>query len=128
MASRITLRSWLATVVVVAGVGLAGGLVAPSLGRDARTDVRPSTAVSLAPTAPDAAVVPARTEAGPTSATARHGPGRWLAPVLVALLGAAGLSAVGRGRPTPPAAIGARAVRARRCTIALRAPPLRPLV
>ena len=130
MARRGSHRLWLAVVVVVAaGIGLAGGFGGPldpnpgAAGRASATG-----GLLVAATTVDLAVVPVKTEAGAGVRSAadptRHGPARWLLPLLAILGGVGGLVGSGAGlvRPAPPVA-GRPPLRARRHAIALRAPP-----
>jgi hypothetical protein len=123
--------SWLAVLAVVAGIvlatvgaGLAGG-VDDSSGNGGPV-TRPAAAVTLASTAVEAAVVPARSEAGARSGV-HQSPGRSLLPLVAALVAIVGLLGA-TGRRTDPPLAGGQPLRARRHAIALRAPPPPQLV
>ena len=129
MARRGPQRLWLAMVVVAAAIGLAGG-VGGALDTGSRHAGHQSATGGLvaAATGVDVAVVPARTEAGTAGVVrsaadpSRHGPARWLLPLLAVLIGLAGLLGARSGVVRPPVA-GRLPLRARRHAIALRAPP-----
>lgn len=129
MARRSVHRLWLAMVVVAAGIGVAGGLLAGAGAhadgsRDARSSGPRPGVVSIAPTAVDAAVVPGRTVAGSAADVARQIPGRVLLPLVAALVGLAGIAGLAAGGRSRPPAVGRRPLLARRYAIALRAPPV----
>jgi hypothetical protein len=109
---------WLAVLLVMAGVGLAGGTAARPT--DEGGAAHGPSPVTLIPIAVDVAVVPARTEAGARSV--HQSPGRSPVPLVAALVAVVGLLGVADRRSDPPPA-GRPPVRARRHTIALRAPP-----
>jgi hypothetical protein len=118
-------------VVAAAGIALAVGFGGP-LDPDPVGAGRTSAAggPAMASTSVDLAVVPVRPEAGarlrPGADPTRHGPARWLLPLMAALVGVAGY--VGsRSRVARPPVGGHPPLRTRRHAIALRAPPS-PLV
>jgi hypothetical protein len=131
MARRGIHRLWLAMLLVVAGIGLAP-FAAADAGADAGADGAARSAadrastVAITSTAIEAAVVPARTEAGPGSTT-RPAPGRSLLPLLAALVALAGVVGLCAGRAQARVGRGP-ALAARRYAIALRAPPAFQLV